>query len=152
MFCTRCKTAFGWLKGNIDSVPVHNAHYFQYNRESARVREECGGLPTLERLMNVLQTTVPEIMEGLEQKQLDCQNKSVVIEDLALTCINAYKLCVHIDRVEIPFNTTDGVVINRPLRIKFLIGDITEMSFKTRLQRLDEARLRKRDSPSVADA
>jgi hypothetical protein len=51
MWCTQCHKAFSWETGNIVSGPVHNPHFYQYQREHGGLPRNpvdvvCGGLPT----------------------------------------------------------------------------------------------------------
>jgi len=51
MWCTQCHKAFSWETGNLVSGPVHNPHFYQYQREHGGAPRNpgdvvCGGLPT----------------------------------------------------------------------------------------------------------
>jgi len=51
MWCTQCHKAFSWITGNIVNGPVHNPHFFQYQRENGGLARNprdviCGGIPT----------------------------------------------------------------------------------------------------------
>jgi len=51
MWCTQCHKAFSWETGNLVSGPVHNPHFYKYQREHGGLPRNpvdvvCGGLPT----------------------------------------------------------------------------------------------------------
>ena len=51
MWCTQCHKAFSWNTGKIVTGPVHNPHFYQYQREHGGLARApgdvpCGGLPS----------------------------------------------------------------------------------------------------------
>lgn len=57
MWCTQCHTAFSWRTGAIETMRIHNPHFYQWQMERANAEGNapprevgdipCGGLPTI---------------------------------------------------------------------------------------------------------
>ena len=63
----------------------------------------------------------------------------------------AHRAHGHVQWVLIPRYTVEGVQENRDLRIKYMIGDISEDDFKKKIQQREKARQRKTDIRQVLE-
>ena len=132
MWCTQCHTAFSWRTGRIETHTVHNPHYYDYMRTHGGLPRNpgdvpCGGFPDLAAIMRIVarNSHVWTIISAAHRSRAHCQ--------WAL-----------IPRYEININED-----NRDLRIKFMIGDISEDEFKKKIQQREKARQRKTDIRQV---
>ena len=131
MFCTQCHTAFSWRTGRVETGLVHNPHYYEYMRSQGNLPRNqndvpCGGLPNWSVVYH-------HTGNSPFRKEID----------------NAFRSYPHIQYVMLPRYTND--MNNRDLRIKLMIGDMTEDVFKRRIQQRDKARQRKTDIRQVLE-
>jgi len=134
MWCTQCHTAFSWRTGRVETHVVHNPHYFEYQRAHGTLPRQpgdvpCGGFPDwgyVARLLSRTQSTFGKIT-------------------------NAYRSHGHCQWALIPRYTVNAQNDNRDLRIKLMIGDLTEDIFKKKIQQREKARQRKTDIRQVLE-
>jgi len=139
MWCTQCHTAFSWRTGRIEShLTIHNPHYYEFQRRNGTLQRNpgdvpCGGLPHW----------------GAIQRKLYGDTQSKTVQN---TIVNAYRSHGHAQWAILPRYT---VVVNRnenrDLRIKYMIGDMSDDEFKKKIQQREKANQRKRDIRQVVD-
>jgi hypothetical protein len=66
MWCTQCRKAFSWNTGLLVSGPVHNPHFYQYQRENGGLQRNpgdvvCGGMPGIGVIIRKITEVAPEI-------------------------------------------------------------------------------------------
>ena len=86
MWCTQCHKAFSWNTGKIVTGPVHNPHFYQYQREHGGVPRNigdipCGGLPDMLDVRNKF------------ARATDIGSKNN--QELYVTLLNIHRLQVH---------------------------------------------------------
>jgi 16S rRNA C1402 N4-methylase RsmH len=64
---------------------------------------------------------------------------------------NAHRMWAHVQYVMIPRYNVNVAQDNRDLRIKFILGDVTEDEFKKKIQQREKARQRKTDIRQVLE-
>jgi len=134
MYCTQCHTAFSWRTGQIESGIIHNPHYFDMQRRLGTLPRAhgdipCGGFPDWRIVQSIISATNPD-------------------KDLIK---NACRTFGHAYHVMIPRYRVNNREENRDLRIKLMLGDITDDIFKTKIQQREKARQRKTDIRQVLD-
>jgi len=139
MYCTQCHTAFSWRRGTIEEGHVHNPHYFEFLRTHGGVIPRapgdvrCGGMPYWDNISVHISGT---FMKASELQLIS----------------NAYRSHLHVQFITMPrYLVTGGAVDNRDLRVKFMIGDIDENTFKNKIQQREKARQRKNDISQVLE-
>lgn len=148
MYCTQCHIAFSWRTGKVEKGMIHNPHYFEYLRINGEVprnpnEDRCGGLPNVWFLNNAefrVPLTIPLIRFFREHK---------IIGDLLA---QIYREVRHIREVEIQALPTPlDNQTNIDLRISFLLKEINEEEFKTKLHRREKERTKKLEYREVLD-
>ena len=120
MYCTQCHTPFSWDKGTIERGVIHNPHFYAFQaqqnggiapRRNAALR--CGGPP------NIWEITYKLEAVGVHFHYY----------------MNAHRLINHINIVELPtYPNTVGEMDNSSLRVKYLMNDITEKQWISKLK------------------
>jgi len=122
MWCPDCHTAFSWNRGTIEKGVVHNPHYYEFQRSNNNgviPRNPgdipCGGLP-------------------------DYYTIRAVTDDVR--CNALHQTITHILNVEIRRynNVQEEELINRDLRIKYLMNEINDEQLKQVLQQNEKSR------------
>ena len=137
MYCTQCHTAFSWRTGRIETGTVHNPHYYEYMRARGTLQRNtgdvpCGGFPDYVTVLTNL--------------------RSIGRGDVRYVLIaNAHRAHGHCQWAVIPRYDTNRIEDNRDLRIKFMIGDISNDIFKSKIQQREKARQRKTDIRQVME-
>ena len=137
MYCTQCHTAFSWRTGRIETGTVHNPHYYEYMRARGTLARNpgdvpCGGFPDYVAVLTNL------------------RNMPRADSRYALIA-NAHRAYGHCQWAVIPRYDTNRIEDNRDLRIKFMIGDISNDIFKSKIQQREKARQRKTDIRNVME-
>jgi hypothetical protein len=122
MYCIvpNCKTAFSYKTGKIDNGVIHNPEYYRQQRElnngviPRNVGDNpCGGIPTYEDLLYAT-------------RKMTMKHE---------TWYSYHQLINHIRHVLIPNLPTDiGNIDYEDLRVKYIVGDIDEDTWKKRLK------------------
>ena len=137
MYCTQCHTAFSWRTGRVETGTVHNPHYYEYMRARGTLQRNpgdvpCGGFPDYVTVLTNL--------------------RSIGRGDVRYVLIaNAHRAHGHCQWAVIPRYDTNRIEDNRDLRVKFMIGDISNDIFKSKIQQREKARQRKTDIRQVME-
>lgn len=163
MWCTQCHTSFSWRTGQEtkDGEWIHNPHYYEWMRRNGKVIprtpgdpgragvDPCGGfiqwhqITPLQAAYKCLIGTsaYPTAIEFARRETTD-ESKTRVVHTLGWRLLEAIHQNVsdmrwrYQRRPEI----LTQVDIYQDLRVKFLVGEITEEDVKVGLQRKDKAR------------
>lgn len=119
MWCPQCSTAFSWRTGKVEVGRIHNPHYYEYQRGRGAIPREigdipCGGMPQDFRLI--------QRIEGESNKRL-------------ITGIMRYH--THIEMVILP-GYRHPHQDNMDLRMKYMMKDMPEATFKQKVQQRDK--------------
>jgi hypothetical protein len=128
MWCVSCHTAFSWKDGKIETGVVHNPHFYQFQRNNGngnapRVRGDvrCGGL-----------VGFYAVNDKIEYAGFSSEMKWVS---------EAHRLVGHIRGVELPIYRPPQVAeCNRDLRILFLLNEIKEKDWQSKLKAREKKR------------
>ncbi len=128
MFCVDCHTAWDWNTSRVISGVIHNPHYYEFiNRGGGSNRNHadipCGGLPDAHQLRQTIigvygnNPSTPSFLLNFHQ---------------AITHIEHHELRHHV--------INNGIEVNRPLRVKYLMNQLSEIDFKSILQQNEKRR------------
>jgi len=128
MFCTLCHTAFDWVTGNIvDRGQLHNPHYFEYLRTHAN-------------------TNLPEVQECGENIGYSSFLRRYPKAGTDTVLAKIYSVISHLEHQYLPrINPGDAHDMNRDLRVKYILKEMSEDSFKSELHRREKAREKKEE-------
>jgi len=144
MFCTQCHTSFNWRTGKIMTTNLHNPHYFEWLRMNGNVIPRQAGDNPCAREIN--HHTFVEIRNILRIKHKDHPLAAQLILDLERIIRNT----MHLRDVEMySYRDVDIVQANQELRIQYMRNLITEVKFKTDLQRSDKRAQKRREIRNV---
>ena len=135
MWCIQCHTAFSWSRGTVEKGIVHNPHYFEFMRSQGNVVRNpnemvCGGLPDQYRLVN-----------KFNRQSQDRVDVSAL-----------YRKAAHYRHAVLDFLPTGREnVDHQDLRLEYLLNDITEKEFKSKLQRREKERHKNREYRQVVE-
>jgi hypothetical protein len=129
MWCTQCHKAFSWNTGKIVTGPVHNPHFFQYQREHGGLARNpadvvCGGLP---------------IYYDINQKIATAQLPKSHQEFFYDTVTRIYRLQTHFTDTyvnAIRRNIPDEPLYER-LRIRYILNKIDREEMAHKISRWD---------------
>ena len=129
MWCTQCHKAFSWNTGKIVTGPVHNPHFFQYQREHGGLARNpadvvCGGLPEYYYLNQKIATA--ELPKSHHHFFYD-------------TVTRVYRLQTHFTETYVQAirrNIPDEQVYER-IRIRYILNKIDREDLARKVSRLD---------------
>jgi hypothetical protein len=146
MWCTQCHTAFNWRTGRIESN-VHNPHYFEWLRRNGNnVPRNPGDIPCQQNELrynfaNEFRHVIN--VHASHPLRVVC---TVFIDKLVQNTLHMrYTLMA---RHAVPVNRER---INESLRINYMMNNITENDFKSRLQRDDKKYSKNREIHNVLE-
>jgi len=119
MFCTSCHTPFDWNTLEVITRNFHNPHFYEWQRQqnggvAPRVWGDnpCGGLPRVGSILGKFPET--------KRKEVS----------------DAHRLINHTEYVVMMrYPTTFGPINNQDIRIKYILGDISEERWKSLLKK-----------------
>jgi hypothetical protein len=136
MYCTQCHTAFSWRTGRVEQGVIHNPHYYDYMRLNGTLQRNpgdvvCGGVPNINILASVARYPVYTERESTWLRQL-------------------HQNLLHIEHggVMQRYRATN-ILEGRDLRIKFMLGTLSDEDFKRKLQQREKSENKKREIREV---
>ena len=131
MFCVKCKVAFNWVSGKIETGLVHNPHYFEWLKDSGGVvprnphARECGGLPDYH-----------SIFLSIRELSQSSSLGGTIGETYYNIILERYRNMLHIQEVTlVNLPTVMDNNSNRDLRIDYLMKKIDKEDFMKKLQK-----------------
>lgn len=172
MWCTGCHIAFSWKTGKQDHGQVHNPHFFEHlNQNGELIRnpgdQVCGGMPMWWPMQEKIRNFMNHSSNIWEKEILD-QGAELYGENL-LELLNRfyanyntsrysklYRWVMHIYRILTEFqryyldHTREALVrygdtTQAELRVKYILKEIDDKQFATKLIRTDKLRKKNRD-------
>ena len=169
MFDPQCGTAFSWKSGKVVTGVIHNPHYFQWQREHGAVARQpgdilCGGAPG-QADMGLVLGWIPSrsdfarhvggggIVYGDSSNQT-CDKNISCCNDLARRwgLVSSGRILTHIQQVELnQLQTVWDQTTNRSMRVKYIMKDIDEDTFKGGLAQKERMMEKDREIQQVFD-
>ncbi len=138
MYCTQCHTAFSWRTGRVEQGVIHNPHYYEYMRRNGTLQRNpgdvvCGGLPN------------PAALNGVARPPIYNEQQRTFLWNL-------HQNLLHIQHGGIAHRyQATNIREGRDLRIKFMLGTLTEEEFKRKLQQREKSENKKREIREVLE-
>lgn len=130
MWCTKkdCHTPFSWRTGRKVNGPIHNPHYIQFRMENNTLprdpRDElCGGMPNFYTVFEIMRRH----FNNFEVHRKKIQEMIYLVRNIQHHEINQ----IMIKNAQL--STTN-------LRVKFMLNEIDEKEFKTKIQQKEKRR------------
>jgi hypothetical protein len=128
MFCTECHVSFDWITGKIETKNLHNPHYYEW------LRQQNNGIIPRNEGDNCVQPNYYNI-------QAHTQTYNLKIEVL-----NYIRIITHIENIEYPrYTVNNNEDVNRDLRIKYLLNEISQTTWKFEIQARERKNIKKND-------
>lgn len=134
MYCVQCNTAFGWADGKVEHGVVHNPHYFEFLRARANggaIPRQPGDDPCAEPAGGGVPASW-RVTDALKSHAADPKDAGDLVEIL--------QRVLHAQHVVLPTLRQICVEDNAPLRMRFLLNEITEEEFADALHRREKKR------------
>lgn len=131
MFCVQCHVAFSWSTGKLDNGVIHNPYYYEWlanQGASATIPQiediACGEIPA------------PDTVRAMMYQACMHQHASAILLIL--------RMAHHMEHAVLPELREDKIRDNNDLRIYYLVGDLTEAEWSSRLAHREFKRLKLR--------
>ena len=155
MFCTACKCIFDWNTGTVETnaARAHNPHYFAWlaERGTGEHGDELPDLPMLNGDENAQGCQGRYLDPRLLLPFLPTNNK----HPLRIAILEFNQLISHMEGDQLrQYRPNHDAIdqINEDIRIRYLLNDIDEESFRAKAQMREKAAHKKRDIHDVLSA
>lgn len=150
MWCTQCHTAFSWRTGRIETH-IHNPHFYEWQRRNnnGEAPRNVGDFVCGRELDYRISG---QVGFSLKTKLNESDSSGRTPSDVNLLLRRVERLVqsgLHLQRVQLPAYTVDHVENNLELRVSYLMKEIDEDTFKTRVQRANKQHEKKREIGDV---
>ena len=139
MWCTQCHVAFSFRTGRVEHN-IHNPHYYEYMRQNGGMPRNPLDNPCGQELNHHMVTHIRQKIRADEVPYLECISRTLewIIRHI-----------IHISEVEIPHYNTNYEMENQQFRILYMQNKITEVEYKTKIQRNDKKYQKRREISNV---
>jgi len=125
MWCIECHTAFDWNTGEIETKVIHNPHYYEYQRRNGTLQRNPGDVPQCDAADLPMIWQVLNVRTTLDAPILDVHR-------------TAGELIQYRRNIQYRERRDQE---NKPNRIEYMLGNITEDQFKFRIQKREKAKV-----------
>ena len=150
MWCTNCHVAFSWTTGVIDSGPVHNPHFYEYqknvNANGVAPRNPgdivCGGMCNYVELRTTFANSITRTKYFMNK---DADRQSIL--NLTNLLFSLHRLGLHISEISLPKYREDARDIdhNEDLRVDYILQKKTKEQLRATIYQRDYARQKNKE-------
>ena len=131
MWCVNCHVAFSWRTGAIQNTGIHNPHYYDFIRGNGQLRREagdnpCGGVPDA-RIFQRYMFRYKSLLHNTDDDRKEWSKILITIRDL-----NELEEYIRV------FANDHEQRKQREYRVQFMMNEISEAQFKSRLVALEK--------------
>ena len=148
MWCTNCHVAFHWNTGVIDNGPVHNPHFYEYqkNADENGVAPRnpgdivCGGMCHYVELRRVFTNNITRTKYFMSQ-----DTDKIPINNLMKLLYSLHRLGIHISEVSLPDyrQQVRDIDHNESLRVDYILKKKSKEELRTSIYQRDYTRAKK---------
>lgn len=145
MWCTNCHVAFSWSSGTIDNGPVHNPHFYEYqkttNANGVAPRNPgdvvCGGLCNIYTLRDNIKTRLHRTAYCKENIETMNHVKKITTDINSL-----HRIGLHISEVSLPHfrHQARDIDHNESLRVDYILKRKTKQELRNTVYQRDHSR------------
>ena len=134
MWCTVCNTGFNWRTGKIAAGPVHNPHYFEYLRKQGI--NPVRNAPQNGNCDYEMDRSVSAALGQTSYRRRDNVHVNQSKDDAYL--LEIWRLMREAQDPYRNRNEPDSAETFRQIRVRYMVGEISEDDWKTSLQRVEK--------------
>jgi hypothetical protein len=147
MWCTNCNVAFSWTSGVIDNGPVHNPHFYEYQKtvdiNGVAPRNPgdivCGGMCCVFTLRNIIKTIIVRTTYYKENAE-----RIIEITDNIMTL---HRIGLHISEISLPDyrEQVRDIDHNESLRVEYILKKKTKEELRSCIYQRDHNRQKNKE-------